>query len=74
MIRKMYGKGGVLISTETRYSLEEKALRERMDAAITDTQTIQGAALNTEAAQINAIKAEAEILEKLLKFIKWKVL
>jgi len=54
-------------------NLDEKALRNAIDGAITDLQVIQGAALTTEAAQINAIKKEAEILEKVLRFIKRRV-
>ena len=50
------------------------AIRTAYNQAITDLQSIQGAALTTEASQIQAIKGMAGILEKLLKFMKETIL
>jgi len=55
-------------------STNRAAIREAYNQAITDLQTIQGAALTTEASQIQAIKGMAGILEKLLKFMKEMIL
>ena len=55
-------------------STNRAEIRTAYNQAITDLQTIQGAALTTEASQIAAIKGMAAIQEKLLKFLKEMIL
>jgi len=76
MIRKMIviNKGTVVSHTETDMATaEEITLRDSVQQAIADLQTIQGAVLTTEALQISAIKQEAAILEKLIRFIAKRI-
>jgi len=68
-------KNGVRVSrTETDDApVEEVNLRVAAAQALIDLQTIQTSPLTTEAAQIAAIKRQAEILEALIKFIKRRI-
>ena len=61
---------GTLESTHTEESPEDATLRAAIDTAISELQTIQSAALTTEASQISAIKKNSDILEKAIKYIK----
>ena len=67
-------QNGVMVRSNVRETIEENALRIAIDAAITDLNTIQAAALTTESSQIAAIKGMASIQEKLLRYIKRTVL
>jgi len=69
-----WNKGTLIqrVSTDTA-TPEDISLRNAVQQALADLQTIQGAALTTEAAQISAIKLEAAILEKLIRFIAKRI-
>lgn len=65
-----YVNGTRVSNTTTDLSVpEETALRAAAATAITALQAIQSAALDTETAQIQAIKDMAGIQEKLINFI-----
>jgi len=68
-------RDGMIVSSVSTENIdpEQLNLRNAAQAAIDALQTIQGAALTTEAAQIAAIKEEAQILEKLIRYIKRRI-
>ena len=53
--------------------LNKKAVKDAYLQAITDLETIQTTANPTNAQVIWAVKKEAEIMEKLLKFVKSQI-
>ena len=66
--------GGTMVKIIPAVDLNKQAIKDAYTQAITDLQTIQAGENPTPAQIIWSIKKEAEILEKLLKFIKSQII